>query len=138
MADEIDRPAEEDELEQEGGPGQTSEPDSETDGDGEEAEEPLPRVALEVSNEQVIGRLVLHFPERDVALLLDGASALRTLEMVRLRRGAGLADVIDVFGSPAHHSWFVFNPGEPLAASWIPGVPRERAGVAVDPVPPSE
>ncbi len=78
------------------------------------------------------GRLVLHYPERDVTFTLDGETAMRVLTMLVRRRDGGLGDPMSPSASPAA-AWFVFDLGEPLAASWTPGMPMPPRRTAVDP-----
>lgn len=78
------------------------------------------------------GRLVLHYPERDVTFTVDGETAMRVLTMLVRRRDGGLGDPMSPSASPAA-AWFVFDLGEPLAASWTPGMPMPPRRTAVDP-----
>ncbi len=93
-----------------------------------------PYVPVSVHNIGVIGQLVLHYPERDVTVMLDGDAAMRMLTMFAQRRERGLADVLDPDTSSAASGWVVLDLLEPLAMSWLPGLPAKRPRTAFDPV----
>lgn len=94
---------------------------------------PDPRALnVAVRNSMVIGQLVLHYPDRDVTVLLDGGAALRMLKMFQQRREGGLADLLDPELSSASAGWVVLDLTQPLALSWLP-LPDKRPRTAVDP-----
>lgn len=84
-------------------------------------------------NRTAIGELVLHYASgRDVSVVLDGDAALRALDSIRTRR-TDQGDTLSVRSSSARNIWFVYWPTEVLAATWLPGLPRAREGMAIDP-----
>jgi len=89
-------------------------------------------------NQGVRGKVVLHYPARDVCVALDGAAALRVLEMIRRKRKWGLSDRFDPAESSAFAGWLVFDPREVLAATWVPIFDGDVEGAAVDPVLPEQ
>ena len=106
--------------------------------DNEEAEPSdfapdLSGLPIAVRNSMVLGQLVLHYPERDVTVLLDGGAALRMLKMFQQRREGGLADLLEPEVSSASAGWVVLDLAEPLAMSWLPGLQSKRPRTAIDP-----
>lgn len=85
-------------------------------------------------NRAAIGEVTLHYPQRDVTVLLDGQSAMRLLTMYRTRREGGLADPLHPEDATAWSGWLVLDLAEPLAISWMPNV-RQRPRTAIDPAP---
>jgi hypothetical protein len=83
---------------------------------------------------RTFGQLIVHFAARDVTTMLDGATAMRVLQMFQRRREGALGD--EIRRSSAGNLWFVFDIDEPLAISWIPGLPGQHPRTAVDPAPP--
>ncbi len=53
------------------------------------------RLTLNDLNETVLGYLIVHYPERDVSLLVDGDAALRIMAAHARRRTAGLGETLD-------------------------------------------
>lgn len=106
----------------------TDEPDKVVDASPSDDDQLL---ATMVMTTGALGTLTLHYAERDVAMLLDGPSAMRLLTMLVRRREGLLGDRMSPTADPAA-AWFVFDVAEPLAASWRPGVPQRRRA-AVDP-----
>ncbi|MDA8063853.1 MAG: hypothetical protein M0T80_15750 [Actinomycetota bacterium] len=96
-------------------------------------EEAVPPVSVAVVNRGVLGQLVLHYPDRDVTVLLDGEAAIRVLTMFARRREGGLGDVLNPTLSSAASGWVVLDLQEPLALSWLPGLPSRAPRTAVDP-----
>lgn len=99
---------------------------------GEEAV-PTSEELLRSVNRLVEGELTLHYPSRDVALALDGASALRLLTMFWRRSGSGLADVMDPGRTSALGAWIVLDLTEPMAMSWRPTLGPNARRTALDP-----
>lgn len=84
-------------------------------------------------NRQTWGRLILHFPARDVAVPLDGSTAMRVLRMFADRNHDWHGDRFDWTAS-AMNGWFVYDSTEPIAMSWEPDLPgRERRRTVIDP-----
>lgn len=110
--------------------------EDEEDEDGEEHAGP-PRMMLSTRNAAVAGVLRVHFEARDVDFVLDGDAAMRFLQMYRERREGALGDFLDARVSRAQDAWIVLDVREPLAATWIPGLPREKARTAIDPAVPA-
>ena len=85
------------------------------------------------ANRDEIGRLTLHFASRDVDVLADGDAAMRIMAAHRRRRHHGLGDILDPTFSSAGTAWITLDPDEPLAISWLPGLPGKRPRMAIDP-----
>jgi hypothetical protein len=95
---------------------------------------PQPRpLSVAARNLTTLGQLTLHYPSRDVTVLLDGDAALRLLTMFSQRREGDLADVLDPDTSEAQVGWVVLDLDEPLAMSWLPGLPGKRPRTVIDP-----
>lgn len=92
-----------------------------------------PSVSVAVANRAVLGQLVLHYPVRDVTVLLDGEAAIRVLTMFARRREGGFGDVLNPLMSSGASGWVVLDLQEPLAMSWLPGLPARAPRTAVDP-----
>lgn len=92
-----------------------------------------PQAALRIQNMATVGQLTLHYAERDVTVLLDGDAAVRLLTMFARRAERGLADRLDPERSRAANGWVVLDLQEPLAMSWLPGLPSRPPRTAVDP-----
>lgn len=88
------------------------------------------RTIISADNMAIPGYVTLHYPERDVRVLLDGDAAVRLLRMFRQRYEAGLSDVLDAESS-ALAGWLVLDLAEPLAMSWLPVLRAPRT--AIDP-----
>lgn len=90
-------------------------------------------------NRETFGELLLHFPERDVSIVLDGSTAARVIAaFAEPRRRALLQDQIDVSGSPMTNLWSSFNLARLLGVSWIPGLASRAAErMTVDPPVPT-
>lgn len=122
--------------------------DQDVDGAGSEPEAPSTATAesgdeeagqtlsVRALNRLVPGRLTLHYPERDVTLVLDGEAAIRLLTAFWSRRAGGLADRLDPKTSSALSGWVVCDLDEPLAVSWYPTVGRPPSRTAIDPAVP--
>ena len=96
--------------------------------------ESFERLMLSPHNAAVIGRMILHYPARDVDLWLDGDAALRLLTMYRNRREGDLGDRLDPVNTDANNAFVVLDLDDPpLAMSWLPGVPARRPRTALDP-----
>lgn len=84
-------------------------------------------------NMKLCGLLTLHYPARDVKLIVDGDAALRILSMFHQRSDKRWTDHLDPRWSSAASGWVVLDLGEPLAMSYMPmSEPRERT--VVDPL----
>lgn len=91
------------------------------------------QLSVMVRNLSVLGHLSLHYPSRDVTVLLDGDAAMRLMAMYAQRRERGLADLLDPVLSSAESGWVVLDIDEPLAMSWLPGLPGKRPRTTIDP-----
>jgi hypothetical protein len=94
---------------------------------------PLMTFVANAVNQLQLGRLTLHYPQRDVTVLVDGDAALRVMSAHHRRRQAGLGDILDPAVSEARSGWLTLDPQEPLAISWMPGLPGQRPRMAIDP-----
>lgn len=112
------------------GGAESTEGDSEAPFGGYEAQ---PSVA--VRNQMMLGELVVHYPSRDVRFIVDGDAGMRVLTMFRERQEKGLADRLHAQVSSARAGWVVLDLSEPLAMTWLPGLPRPVPRTAVDPLP---
>lgn len=84
-------------------------------------------------NRATWGRLILHYPARDVAVPLDGSTAMRVLQMFAERRSDWTGDRFD-WTSSAMNGWFVYDSTEPIAMSWEPHLPgMEGRRTVIDP-----
>lgn len=90
-------------------------------------------------NLATFGELLLHFPERDVSIVLDGATAARVVAaFAEPWRRALLQDRIDLQSSPMTNLWSSFNLARLLGVSWIPGLASSAAErMTVDPPMPA-
>lgn len=100
----------------------------------DEAASPPP---AERPDQALLGQLVAHYENRDVTFVVDGETALRLLTMFARRSELSLADRIDPYVSSAASMWLVLDIHEPLAMTWLPGLPATRRRTAVDPAPTS-
>jgi hypothetical protein len=129
-------------------PGEADNPTEEESGEDapmgtheDEAFDPVAsgRRLMNPANAQVLGVLMIEFPERSVSVLADGDAAMRVLEAHR--RGSrfheDLGCPLDPYLSSAENGWFTLDPSEALLISWMPGLPAARRRMAVDPAIPS-
>ena len=86
-------------------------------------------------NSGVFGTVTLHYPARDVRVVLDGATALRLLEMFA-RRQTGPSDPLDTASSTAFAGWLVLDLEELLAVSWWPSTGGRPDRTVLDPPVP--
>lgn len=100
---------------------------------GGESGEPM---TFSKENKRTLGRLTLHFESRDVDLYVDGDAALRVMTAHQLRTHRGLDDLLVPVISSAKNAWVTLDADEPLAMSWMPGLPRPRSRMAIDPSAP--
>ena len=86
-------------------------------------------------NRSTFGEVLLHFPERDVAIVLDGATAARVVAaFAQPRLRSLLQDRIDVETSVMTNLWASFDLSRLLGVSWLPGLPSEaRDRMTIDP-----
>ena len=87
-------------------------------------------------NSRVFGTVTLHYPERDVRVVLDGATALRLLSMFARRR-TGPSDPLDPDSSTALAGWLVLDLNELLAVSWWPSLSELPDRTVLDPPMPT-
>jgi hypothetical protein len=70
-------------------------------------------------NHAVIGELTLHYPTRDVRMVLDGDAALRLLASASGRVDPALQDPI-TSDSSARNGWAMVTKDSLLAVTWLP------------------
>lgn len=90
-------------------------------------------------NALTIGHLLVHYPERDVEIFLDGATAQRVLAVFsgRLPKSA-VQDQIVLGQSDMTTVWSTFDVERPLGITWLPGLPtRVGRRMTVDPPAPN-
>lgn len=90
------------------------------------------RLVMSADNARVVGRVVIHYPQRDVTVLVDGDAAMRLLWMYE-RQNFDLGDWLSPAFSSAENAWVVLDLEQPLAVSWYPGLGERRSRVALDP-----
>jgi hypothetical protein len=100
--------------------------------EGEDHPEERGRCLIRQLNQDFLGVLTVHFPERDVKLIFDGDSALRLLTMFKDRTDRKWKDQLDPTTSLAHSGWCVLDLRLPLAISWAP-IGSEPPRTAIDP-----
>lgn len=98
---------------------------------------PLAPELLREVNRAVGGELILHYPARDVTLTIDGDAAIRLLTMFARRNDDRWGDALDPERSLALAGWVVLDLRQPLAMTWVPGVPTPAPRTVVDPLPTS-
>lgn len=103
--------------------------------DDEEPADTTREARVQAINRAVLGQLVLHYESRDVTVVLDGDAGLRVMAMFANRKEGRWADILDPEQSWALSGWLVLDLHEPLAMSWLPGLPAQPARTAVDPAP---
>lgn len=84
-------------------------------------------------NRQTAGRLSLHYPAREIELIVDGDAALRLLSMWN-RSTHDLADDPDPARAYAGFGWAGIDLSSVLVATWTPGLGDSTERVVVDPV----
>lgn len=104
--------------------------DEESDGDLP----PFTEGALSIRNLNMTlsGVLTLHYPARDVRVIVDGDAAMRLLAMFRARSDEHWKDSVDPRWSSAASGWLVLDLPELLAMSYAP-LERQRERTAIDP-----
>ena len=88
-------------------------------------------------NRGVFGTVTLHYPERDVPVVLDGENALRLLSMFAERRH-GPSDRLDSESSTAFAGWLVLDLDEVRAMSWWPSIGSRPSRTVIDPPLPQQ
>lgn len=98
-------------------------------------DEPQPPMTVAQLNAITLGRLVVHYPDRDVDLFMDGATAERVLAVFSGRAPKSvLQDRLVPGESVMSNMWATFDIERPLAISWIPGLRSESSRrMTVDP-----
>jgi hypothetical protein len=94
----------------------------------------LEDLAIAVAND-TLGELTLHFPSRDVVLLVDGRAAATAMDLFSRRKTRPPEPFIPGRSS-MRNSWFAADLNEALALSWWPGLPSRPARTVIDPVAP--
>lgn len=117
-------------------PATDQDPDHGEDNSTEADPRPHEAIGHPLRNAYRMGIVTLHGRDRDVEVVLDGASALRLLLLYQQRRAGDspLADQIDLVTSSARNAWLVADFEELIAISWWPDLPRNSPRTAIDPV----
>jgi hypothetical protein len=85
-------------------------------------------------NALVRGRVVLHYPSRDVTFDdVDGDAAMRILSLCAGTVGAQEMDDLHPMLSSARALWMVFDERSPLAVTWTPHPLATRTKATIDP-----
>lgn len=114
-------------------------PDDNPTGEGPDDEldaEPLPslRRSLPAINRSLEGELVVHYPQRDVCVALDGDAALRVMAIFSGTGDASMIDLLHPSVSMAANGWLALDTQSPLAMTWIPPYATSTRRTTVDPV----
>lgn len=88
-------------------------------------------------NRLVYGRVVVHFPERDVEFVLDGDAALRLMAIHARRDRPWMDDRLRPESSKAANLWISLDVQRALAMTWIPTL-KERSLTTIDPEYPAD
>jgi hypothetical protein len=83
------------------------------------------------ANRRLYGELVLHYPSRDVTVLLDGDTGLRVMRLFLQPDATEFADPIGP-GSDADRGWLALDLDQLMAISWQIASPNPTR-LAVDP-----
>lgn len=103
--------------------------------DPSSVDEPL---SIDALNAITFGRLVVHYPARDVDLFMDGSTAERVLAVFSGRSPKSvLQDVLVPGASSMANMWATFDIEGPLAISWLPGI-RSATSRRMTVDPPAE
>lgn len=95
-----------------------------------------PTIASDTANGLYgLGELTLHFPARDVTLIVDGLAAAIAMDAFA-RRQRSSVPAFRVGQSSMRNSYFAFDLREALAVSWWPGISRPLERPIIDPVAP--
>lgn len=91
-----------------------------------------------VLNRLRFGELVVHYPERDVTIVLDGASASKVMAV---HAGVGhrlaMQDRLEPLRANMANMWASIDMDRALAMSWIPGLtPLSTRKMTIDPEVP--
>lgn len=101
--------------------------------DSTEWETPLVR---RVRNRFTLGQLIVHYPERDVSVVIDGDSALRLIGVFAGHVPARELDRVHLAEATADNVWVGVSLEGVLAMSWIPGISNRPSRAVVDPPAP--
>lgn len=90
-------------------------------------------------NRQIYGELIVHYPERDVSIVLDGASASRVIAVhAGVATRPAMQDRFTPLIAEMGNMWASIDLDRALAMSWIPGLaPIGGRKMTIDPVPPA-
>lgn len=81
------------------------------------------------------GELVVHYPERDVTLVLDGASASKVMAVhAGFSNRLAMQDQLEPLTANMANMWASIDMDRALAMSWIPGLaPSSTRKMTIDP-----
>ena len=109
--------------------------------DADEHSDERPAVEAETPGDplgprETFGELRLHYPDRDVRLVVSESAALQVLRMHSWRQQARLSDSLIGEVPMKLNCWIVYEPEGLLAVTWTPevGLPRPEPRPVVDPV----
>jgi len=91
-----------------------------------------------VSNRSRFGELVVHYPERDVTIVLDGASASKVMAVhAGVSHRLVMQDRLEPLRANMGNMWASIDMDRALAMSWIPGItPLSTRKMSIDPEVP--
>lgn len=90
-------------------------------------------------NQQIFGELVVHYPERDVRIVLDGLAASRVIAVhAGVSTRLDMQDKFTPYLAEMANMWASIDLDRVLAMSWIPGLASVGGRkMTVDPKPPA-
>lgn len=94
--------------------------------------------AAAVLNRLRFGELVVHYPERDVTIVLDGASASKVMAVhAGVSNRLAMQDRLEPLRANMANMWASIDMDRALAMSWIPGItPPSTRKMTIDPEVP--
>ncbi len=97
-----------------------------------------PDDAAAVLNQLRFGELVVHYPERDVTIVLDGASASKVMAVhAGVSNRLAMQDRLEPLRANMANMWASIDMDRALAMSWIPGItPPSTRKMTIDPEVP--
>jgi hypothetical protein len=89
-------------------------------------------------NRSLFGELVVHYPERDVTIVLDGASASKVMAVhAGVSPRLAMQDRLEPLRADMTSMWASIDMDRALAMSWIPGLgPLSTRKMTIDPEVP--
>lgn len=91
-----------------------------------------------MANRSRFGELVVHYPERDVTIVLDGASASKVMAVhAGVSPRLAMQDRLEPLRADMTSMWASIDMDRALAMSWIPGLgPLSTRKMTIDPEVP--